>query len=175
MSIRRKARSIWGRNTIRGYPTQFRDHNTTESALNLSRPRRKHRLVSQGGVMNCEQAGRTPARQMPITGSLALFGIATGRKLSLASQNLGFERRERERERKKRRRRCTYRIGYHELSRRTVASEGGQPVDLIRNPHRFEFNPRLAKWLHEPFIRQHPIPISFPRRLCFPGRRRNCI
>ena len=50
--------------------------------------------------MDREQAGRTAARQMPITaGSLTLFGIATGRKLSLASQKPRIrETRERERE-----------------------------------------------------------------------------
>ena len=46
---------------------------------------------------------------------------------------------------------ATHRIGYHELSGRTVASEGGQPVNFLHNPRRFELKPGLAKRLHERF------------------------
>jgi len=98
-----------------------------------------------------------------------------GYKLSLAQPDFKTAGSRDEGERKKKGSAC--RIGYHELSRRTVASEGCQPVDLVRNPHRVEFKPGLAKRFHERFTQPDPDPnsISFPCRLRFSRRRRDCL
>jgi len=122
------------------------------------------------------------ARCRSLDHSLALFGITFGEsasrggyKLSLAQPDLKTAGSRDERERKKKGSTC--RIGYHELSRRTVASEGCQPVDLVRNPHRVESKPGLAKRFHERFTQPDPDPnsVSFPCRFRFSRRRRDCL
>ena len=116
---------------------------------------------------------------MPITGSLRSLDSESPREPQRAtvadsrwpdSQAAGSRKKKREK-----RPTVTHRIGYHELSRRTVASEGCQPVDFVREPHRFESKPGVAKRDHERFIQQHPGTIPLSRRLRFSGRRGDCV